>query len=149
MIADKRVCGIIDLEGSGFFPPYWEWLNVKKFSPGHPEGSWFCLLEKRLKKENCPGWEGMWEVEKLLMALEDFSGRRLTPAEREMSQKRGWAKVISILALVLENPLQVTYEAKHPYWLESVAHREETQQGEGDKAAVQVNEVTLRKASAT
>lgn len=70
IIANKRVCGIIDLESSGFFPSYWEWVTVKRLSQGLPVGSWFCLLEERLGKENCLGWEGMWEVEQLLMALD-------------------------------------------------------------------------------
>ncbi|UNI13245.1 hypothetical protein JDV02_000003 [Purpureocillium takamizusanense] len=59
MVANGQVCGIIDLESSGFFPPCWEWVTVKRLSQGHPDGSWFCLLEQRLRNVDCSEWDRM------------------------------------------------------------------------------------------
>ncbi|KPM35469.1 hypothetical protein AK830_g11099 [Neonectria ditissima] len=146
LIADKRVCGIIDLESSGFFPLYWEWVTVKRLSQGLPEGSWHHLLEKRLGKENCEGWDGMWEVEQLVMALDQFSQLALTPAAREMNQSRGWAEVIGILGIDVGEPFPVAYAMalEHPWWLESAAQREEVQIADGHKVTLQANVVNTR-----
>lgn len=147
ILADKRVCGIIDLESSGFFPPHWEWVTVKRLSQGLPDGSWFHLLEKRLGEENCPGWEGMWEAEQLIMALDEFSHWALTPAAREMNRSRGWAEVARILGTAVGGPPPVTYAmaSEHPWWLELVAHREEIRKADGHKEALQDNEVDTAK----
>ncbi|KAK1772126.1 kinase-like domain-containing protein [Phialemonium atrogriseum] len=97
MVADKRVCGIVDWEVSGYFPPYWEWIPVKRFAEGLPKGSWFGLLEERLAKSKVPAWDGMWEVEKLYSAIKLYCGWALTPEDREENRKIGWDQVTQIL----------------------------------------------------
>ncbi|KAF4493898.1 kinase-like domain [Fusarium agapanthi] len=121
LIDNKHVCGLIDLESSGYFPPYWEWIMVKRLSHKESEGSWFSLLEKRLRT---PDWQGLWEVEQLIMALDEFSHWDLTPAGREMNQARGWAEVTRILGSGVGEPPEVHYdmEAEHPWWLITAAH---------------------------
>ncbi|KAI8691488.1 APH domain-containing protein [Fusarium sp. Ph1] len=143
LLADKQVCGIIDLESSGFFPPHWEWVTVKRLSQELPEGSWFHLLEKRLGKETRLGWEGMWEVEQLIMALDEFSHWALTPAAREMNRSKGWAEVTRILGPAVGGPPPVTYAmaSEHPWWLELVADKE----ADGLKGALQDDEVDTAK----
>jgi aminoglycoside phosphotransferase len=123
LIVNKQVCGLIDLESSGYFPPYWEWMMVKRLSHGLPEDSWFRILEKRLGVED---WQGMWEVEQLIMALDKFSQWDLTPAGRETNQARGWAEVMRILGPGVGEPPVVPYEmaAEHPWWLITAAHGE-------------------------
>ncbi|KAF4414625.1 kinase-like domain [Fusarium acutatum] len=123
LIADKQVCGLIDLESSGYFPPYWEWIMVKRISHKEREDSWLSLLEKRLRT---PDWQGMWEVEQLIMALDEFSHWHLTPAGREMNQARGWAEVMRILGPGVGQPPVVHYEmeAEHPWWVITAAHSE-------------------------
>ncbi|KAF4452877.1 Protein kinase-like domain [Fusarium austroafricanum] len=135
LIANKRVCGIIDLESSGFFPPYWEWVTLKSLSQGLPDGSWFCLLEQRLRKEDCLGWKGMWEVEQLIMALDLFSQWALTPAGRDENRNTGWAEVIRILGPGVGEPPLVAYAmaTEHPWWLES--YMEVTRKADGNKAS--------------
>ncbi|KAH8661821.1 kinase-like domain-containing protein [Ilyonectria robusta] len=125
MITDKRVSGIIDLESSGYFPAYWEWVTVKRLSQGLPSGSWFRLLEQRLRKEKLSGWDGMWEVEKLISALDSHSQWALTPEDRERNRVKGWAEVGEILGVSIGDPPPVTYvvASQHPWWLELVNQR--------------------------
>ncbi|KAI3579794.1 kinase-like domain-containing protein [Fusarium oxysporum f. sp. albedinis] len=126
LIADKQVCGLIDLESSGFFPPYWEWMMVKRLSHSLPKDSWFHLLEERLRAEDHSNWQAMWEVEQLIMALDEFSRWDLTPAGREMNRHRGWTEVVRILGPGVGDPPVVLYEmaAEHPWWLVSAADGE-------------------------
>ncbi|CVL13595.1 uncharacterized protein FPRN_06984 [Fusarium proliferatum] len=123
LILDRRVCGLIDMESSGYFPQYWEWMMVKRLSYRQREDSWFGLLEKRLRTQD---WQGMWEVEQLIMALDVFSQWDLTPAGREKNQARGWAEVMRILGPGVGEPPVVLYEmaAEHPWWLITAAHGE-------------------------
>ncbi|KAF4461457.1 kinase-like domain [Fusarium albosuccineum] len=143
IITNEGACGIIDLETGGFFPPYWEWVTVKRLSQGLPDDSWFHLLEKRLGKENSSRWEGMWEVEQLIMALDQFSEWALTPAAREVNRSRGWAEVVRILGGGVGGPPPVTYAMalEHPWWLEPVAPGEGTQKAGGRQVASQDSKV--------
>ncbi|OAQ63696.1 protein kinase-like domain [Pochonia chlamydosporia 170] len=129
LIADKNVCGIIDLECSGFLPPYCEWIAVKRLSDRHP---WFGLLEPRLKSAK---WDLMWEVEELISALSNHSQWALVPIDRATNQTEGWAHVPKIVvACVGDGPL-VTYElrSKHPLWQEYKANKDK----EGDGIIVE------------
>lgn len=123
MVAEGQVCGIIDLESSGFFPPYWEWVTVKRLSQGHPDGSWFCLLEQRLRNVGCPEWDRMWEVEQLIMALNRHSQWALTPEARQANRMRGWHELAEILREDQGDPPLVAYStaSEHPWWLELVS----------------------------
>ena len=120
MVADKRVCGIVDWEVSGYFPPYWEWITVKRFADGLPKESWFSLLEERLAKSKVPAWDGMWEVEKLYSAMELYCGWALTPEDREENRKIGWDQVAQILGSDAGIPPLIEYalSSEHPWWLE-------------------------------
>ncbi|RGP63498.1 kinaselike domain [Fusarium sporotrichioides] len=124
LIADKRVCGLIDLESSGFFPPYWEWMMVRRLLHTLPGDSWFHLLEARLGFTHRMDWQAMWEVEQLIMALDTFSQWALTPAGRQTNQARGWAEVVRIVGVDVGKPPAFTYEmaTKHPWWLISAPH---------------------------
>lgn len=121
MVTDKKkVCGIIDMESSGYFPPYWEWLSVKRLSRDQPDGSWFRLLEERLGRDKPSQWAGMWEVEELLIALGIHSHWALTPEERSANRSSGWAKLRDILGGEIGPPPQVDYTrwSRNPLWLD-------------------------------
>lgn len=126
MVLDKKVCGIIDMESSGFFPPYWEWLCVKKMAQGLPTGSWFRLLEERL-----PGseWAGMWEVEQLLQALNLHSQWALTPDGRSANRSCGWAEARNILGVDIGTAPQPDYTpwSENPWWLDYTCKNKNTQ----------------------
>lgn len=116
MVKGKKVCGIVDMESGGYFAPYWEWVSVKHFSQYLPEDSWFSLLEARLSKEHHAEWNGMWEVERLLLALDWHSRWALTPKNRLTNRFEGWAEVSKILGVEPGPPPEVNYTARtdHP-----------------------------------
>ncbi|KAJ3496897.1 hypothetical protein NLG97_g2317 [Lecanicillium saksenae] len=136
MVLDKQVCGIIDMESSGFFPPYWEWLSVKKMAQGLPTGSWFRLLEERLAGERGLEWAGMWEVEQLLQALNRHSQWALTPDERSANRSSGWAEVRNILGVDIGSAPQANYApwSENPWWLDYICKREEDTESSIPKA---------------
>ncbi|TQV92138.1 Protein kinase-like domain [Cordyceps javanica] len=127
MVLDKQVSGIIDMETSGFFPPYWELFSVKRMAHGLPEGSWFRLLEERLADEHGSEYAGMWEAERLIQALNHHSRRALTPDERFAHRSNGWAEVSRILGVDVGPAPQVTYApwSENPWWLDYYPERED------------------------
>ncbi|EGX88785.1 Protein kinase-like domain [Cordyceps militaris CM01] len=124
MVLDKKVCGIIDMECSGFFPPYWEWFSVKRMAEGQPDGSWFRLLEARLADDQ---YAAMWEVERLIQALDHHSEWALTPDERFANRSNGWAEVSCILGVDVGPAPQTSYDpwSKNPWWLNYRPKRED------------------------
>ncbi len=123
MVLDKQVSGIIDMECGGFFPPYCEWFHVRTMAQGLPEGSWFRLLEARLAVAQGPECAGMWEVERLIQALEEHSRWALTPDERLANRSHGWAEVGRILGVDVGPEIpEVTYAScsENPWWLDYI-----------------------------
>ncbi|KAM3536978.1 hypothetical protein ARSEF1564_010100 [Beauveria bassiana] len=127
MVLNKQVCGIIDMESSGFFPPYWEWVSVKRMAQGLPDGSWFRLLEERLAEEQGSECAGMWEAERLIQALNHHSQWALTPDERFANRSNGWAEVSCILGVDVGPAPQATYApwSENPWWLDYYLKRED------------------------
>jgi hypothetical protein len=115
------------MESSGFFPPYWEWLCVKRMAQGLPDGSWFRLLEERLADEQGSECAGMWEVERLIQALNYHSQWALTPDERFANRSNGWAEVSCILGVDVGPAPQATYApwSENPWWLDYYPERED------------------------
>lgn len=127
MILNKKVCGIIDMESSGFFPPYWELFSVKRMAQGLPNGSWFRLLEERLAEEQGSEYAGMWEVEKLIQALSHHSRWALTPDERFANRSNGWAEVARIIGVDVGPAPQAAYApwSENPWWLDHCPRRDD------------------------
>ncbi|OAR02410.1 hypothetical protein LLEC1_07986 [Akanthomyces lecanii] len=127
MVLDKQVSGIIDMESSGFFPAYWEWVSVKKMAQGLSPGSWFRLLEERLADEQASECARMWEVERLIQALNHHSEWALTPDERAANRSDGWAEVACILGVDLGPAPRVAYApwSENPWWLDYHPKRED------------------------
>lgn len=54
---------------------------------------WFYILLKEMKKTSssfeCEQWGGMWDVEKLYMALKEYSDWALEPEDREENRREG------------------------------------------------------------
>lgn len=76
---------------------------------GLPDGSWFRLLEERLADEQGSEYAGMWEVEKLIQALNHHSWWALTPNERFANRSNGWAEVARILGVDVGPAPQAAY----------------------------------------
>ena len=93
---------------------------MKIRSQGLPNDSWFRLLEHRLGADFRVKWEGMWEVEQLIMALNLYSREALLPEDREMNQTTGWNTVKRIVGDNIGDPPPVVYAwaDEHPWWLE-------------------------------
>ena len=120
LIADKKVSGIIDLESSGYFPTYWEWVTLKRSAETqNPDDSWFHFLANRLGSSECAQWDGMWQLEQLHKALGQYTQWALAPEDREA------AKVTEIIGKDCGSPPLVDYaiSSDHPWWLEKCGER--------------------------
>lgn len=119
MIKDKKVCGLIDWESSGFFPAYWEWMMARQLFECQPLNGWCRRLAERLESTLSPEFHRMWEVEKLLLALDKFSLPSLMPEERERNRLQGWAEVTRILGYDEMPEPSVSYDgvSEHPWWV--------------------------------
>ncbi|CRG85537.1 hypothetical protein PISL3812_02589 [Talaromyces islandicus] len=118
---DKNVSGIIDWECSGYFPSYWEWLSIKKFTSPvkRTDETWFQMLERRTRPSSDA--QEVWQLEQLHRALEKHTQSGLAPEDRQESRATGWTEVCKILELDSSEPaLAGDYAelAKHPLWLE-------------------------------
>jgi aminoglycoside phosphotransferase len=121
LITDKKISGIIDWECSGYFPAYWEWISIKRFSePQKSDDSWFRLLEYRIRPSECAQREEIWKLEQLHKALGQYTQWGLTPEARQENRVRGWAEVCKILELDSEPapPVDYAISTQHPWWLE-------------------------------
>ncbi|PHH66758.1 hypothetical protein CDD81_5890 [Ophiocordyceps australis] len=138
MILDKHFYGFIDLERSGFFPQYWEWMSVKRVCEYWGPGSWSELLQQHLYDDMLrPGWDGLWEVEKLIMALEAFSRPYKDPVTRSRKQVDAWARISEITGVDLGcQPVEVDYgeDEKLGLWIETREEYERKQE-EGRRRA--------------
>ncbi|QKX61034.1 uncharacterized protein TRUGW13939_08180 [Talaromyces rugulosus] len=122
LVADKTVSGIIDWECSGYFPEYWEWVGIKRFSETlKSDDSWFQLLERRMRPPKCTQREGMWELEKLHKALGQYKQWGLIPEDRQANRARGWDEVCKIVGLGFESapPIDYAISTVHPWWIEN------------------------------
>lgn len=129
MIADKQVSGIIDWELSGYFPPYWEWIQVKRFAGRLPNETWFGLLELRLGKLKVPEWDEMWEVERLFSAINLYCSWAMMPEDREENKNKGWERVSQILGsdAGIPPPIEYAQSFTHPWWIERVKEEKEVE----------------------
>ncbi|KAH8693852.1 kinase-like domain-containing protein [Talaromyces proteolyticus] len=121
LVADKKVSGIIDWECSGYFPAYWEWVNIKRFSETlKSDGFWCQLLERRMRPSDCTQRKGIWELEQLHKALGQYTQWGLTSEARQANRARGWAEVRKIVELDSESapPVYYAISTEHPWWLE-------------------------------
>lgn len=120
IVRGSRVTALVDFEEAGFFPPYWEWLRTVTLLPLDPDDRLVARLAERLRREGGPAWDGMREVEELVLALEMHARPDRDPDVRDGNRKRGWARVCAIVGADLGPVPEVDYgeATKDPVWME-------------------------------